>query len=205
MAFVPAPNIVQCEILFTLDGQQVENRINIDALTAPDATVIGDIAAAVDEWVIGNYLPRLPVEAVYRGVQATDLSEQNGQQVTVTPETELTGDVTGGAMPNEVTLAIQLKSTSRGRSARGRAFVIALPRTTVTDNTVSSTHVNNLIASFEQLLTNIGDGGWAVVVVSYIANGAPRVGGPVYFVVSSCTVADNIVDSMRSRKPGVGT
>jgi len=42
-------------------------------------------------------------------------------------------------------------------------------------------------------------------VVSYISNKVPRPGGPVYFPVVSFQYEDLVVDSMRRRKPGVGT
>jgi len=205
MAFVPAPNIVEAQLLFTLDGQLVENRVNIDVLTTPTPTIVADVANVVDNWCINNYLPYLPVEALYRGVIATDLTEHEGAQYTLVPEGSPAGTLTGGAMPNEVTLAIQLKSGSRGRSARGRAFVIALPRSQVDENTVSSGHIGHLVGAWQQLVTNVGTEGWELVVVSYITEGAPRSGGPVYFPILTCAVADAIVDSMRSRKPGVGT
>jgi len=205
MAFVPAPNIVECQILFTLDGQLVENRVNVDALTAVTPTIVADIANVVDNWCIENYLVYLPQEAKYRGVIATDLTVHEGAQYTLVPEGSPEGTISGGAMPNEVTLAIQLKSGSRGRSARGRAFVIALPRSMVDENTVDATHAGHLVAVFNQLKTNLTTEGWALVVVSYITDGAPRSGGPVYFPILSCSTADLIVDSMRSRKPGVGT
>jgi len=43
------------------------------------------------------------------------------------------------------------------------------------------------------------------VIASYFQNGAPRVGGPVYFVVDQIVFVDGIVDSQRRRLPGRGT
>jgi hypothetical protein len=72
------------------------------------------------------------------------------------------------------------------------------------ENTFWATRAADLVADFTALRTAITGAGWEWVIASYIADGAPRVGGPVYFPILSVAFQDLIVDSMRSRKPGVG-
>jgi hypothetical protein len=109
-------------------------------------------------------------------------------------------------MPNEVTLCLQLKTASRGRSARGRLYILGLSRSDVTgENTFWDVRAADLIADFNALKTAIDGAGWKLVIVSYVTAHAPRVGGPVYFPVESFAFSDLVVDSMKSRKPGIGS
>jgi hypothetical protein len=205
MAFIPAPNIVMAEVLATKDGQKIENRFMIDTLAAVTPTVVDNVANIVNVWAQGTYFDHIVDTVSLRGVQATDMSVANGSQVLIAPEGSVTGAIGGPAMPNEVTLCLQLKTASRGRSARGRCYILGLSRSDVTgENTFWTVRAADLVSDFEALLAAITGQGWALVIVSYIANGAPRVGGPVYFPVTSVAFADLVVDSMRRRKPGIG-
>jgi hypothetical protein len=46
--------------------------------------------------------------------------------------------------------------------------------------------------------------GYVWVIVSYITDNAPRVGGPVYFEVNDILIVDDVIDSQRRRLPGRG-
>jgi len=206
MAFVPAPNIIMCEFRYLQDGQRTENRVMIDNLAAVDAAALEAVAVAAWDWWDGTYSPFISNVVTLREIVTTDLSEQNGDQFTYAPDTTTTGENTGGAMPNEVTLCLSLRSGARGRSARARWFLAGLPREALaTTNAVSSAYADDSSGALQDFVDAIDALAKKVVIVSYRTNNAPRVGGPVYFVVSSVVVTDNIVDSQRKRKPGVGS
>jgi hypothetical protein len=206
MAFIPAPNLVTAEVFALKDGQQIENRFTIDVLTTPTDAIVDDVANIVDVWAQAHYFHHLPNTVSLRGVQATDVSVANGSQHLITPEGSVVGTLDAPAMPNEVTLCLQLKTGSRGRSARGRCYILGLARSDVTgENTFWSVRATDLVADFTALKAAIDGAGWSWVVASYVANRVPRPGGPVYFPILSVAFQDLIVDSMRSRKPGVGT
>jgi len=82
---------------------------------------------------------------------------------------------------------------------------LALPKDAVSGNNLSAVWVDGLTSSFQILIDTLAGAGSPMVIVSYINNKAPRVGGPVYFQVLTALIVDSIVDSMRKRKPGVGT
>jgi len=205
MAFVPAPNIVMVEIRATLGGQKIENRVMVDALTTPTASIVSDICNVVNVWAQGTYFDQLPDAVALTEVVATDLTVENGDQITITPVGPFVGALLGTTMPNEVSFCVSLRSSSRGRSARGRAYVLGLVQSDVNGNNLSSTRAEGLRSAFEELKTVINEAGWALTIVSYRHNNAPRVGGPVYFLVETVVVTDLVVDSMRRRKPGVGS
>lgn len=78
-------------------------------------------------------------------------------------------------------------------------------RAAVTGNLISTDLASGLSSTLTALITVISDLSKLLVIASYVNAGAPRPGGPVYFPVTSAVVVDRVVDSMRSRKPGVGT
>jgi len=205
MAFVPAPNIVQVELRATLAGQNIENRLMVDALEPVTETNLADITNLVSNWAQSTYFDHLPSAVVLREVVGTDLTTQNGQQHTIAPEGGIGGGLSGEPMPNEVTLCVSLRSGNRGRSARGRLYVLALEKVQVSGNNVSGTLAANFVADMEALIDVLTTAGYALVIVSYISNKVPRPGGPVYFPVTTAVVTDLVVDSMRRRKPGVGS
>lgn len=205
MPFVPAPNIVMVEARCTLDGQNIENRWHFNAQTTPTAAIVDDITNFVSVWVQNQYFDWLPATVQLREVVGTDLTVENGYQSTIVPSGTVVGAVGGLVLPNEVTICVSLRSAVRGRSARGRSYVLALPSAQVTNNTLSSVWVDGLTASFQILIDDMDTNGFPMMIVSYRNDKNPRPGGPVYFQVVTAVVVDAIVDSMRRRKPGVGT
>jgi hypothetical protein len=205
MPFVAAPNIVQVEVRALLDGQHIENRFTIDMLAA---VTPGDVVAAVDlvsTWVHDTYFPLLPNDVGLVETFGKDLTTSDGAQHSLAPTTAFNGANGTPACPNEVTFCVSFRSASSGRSARGRAYVLGLTRGLVTGNIIDATLRGQLVSAFATLHDRINTAGWAWVIVSYISGGVPRAGGPVYFPITSVTSVDNIVDSMRRRKPGVGS
>lgn len=205
MAFVAAPNIVQAQVLMTFAGQQIENRFMIDTLAAVTPLSVESVADAVWEWANTHYRPVVTGDVGFRAVLATDMSSQTGPQFTVPFPGGTVGQVDGPSMPNETTLAIALKSASRGRSANGRMFLASLARSLVTANNVDATFAGQCVTAAQQLVTDVAAAGYLLVIVSYIHNHLPRVGGPIYFPVVTAQVTDLVVDSQRRRKPGVGS
>lgn len=205
MAFVPAPNVIQVEVRALHDGQKIENRFTIDVLAA---VTPGDVVAAADlvsAWAAGTYFPLLPSPVTLTETFAKDLTTAEGSQHSVSPGSVVAGGNGTPSCPNEVSLCISLRTASSGRSARGRAYVLALTRALVDGNHINSTLKTQLVAAFESLRVSIADAGWLWIVTSYVTGGAPRGGGPVYFPITSVVAVDDIVDSQRRRKPGNGS
>jgi len=204
MPFVDTPNVVQCEVLAALDGQVIENRIMVNTLHQPVAADLTGLQAQFANWINLNYSLRLPVECVINQLKFTSLDARNRIQLIV--PLNVPGAVTGGAMPNEVSYCVSLKSNVVGRSARGRFYVMALAKSNVsTQNRVGSAYRTAITADVDSLRTRIGSIGFLPVIVSYRTNNAPRVGGPVYFTWTTSSTFDDIVDSQRRRRPGIGS
>lgn len=205
MAFVPAPNIVQVEMRATRFGQHVENRLMVDVLTAPTAEICSELAQMFWDWWEESYAVVLSASTILTEVVATDMSQQNGAQVTYAPDTTTAGLRAATPLPNEVSLCVSLRTDSRGRSARGRFYALSVCQDQMADaNTISVAAAGEYVAVVAGLMPIIRAAGYEPVIVSYRSNNAPRPGGPVYFPITGATLVDNIVDSQRRRKPGVG-
>lgn len=207
MPFVPAPNIVSCEIRALFDGQQVENRINIDVGQSPTEATCGAVADIVGQWVIDSYAPLLPSAVVLREVYVKSLESQEGAEATYVFDPFLPGGRAEAPMPNETTLCLSLRSGSIGRSARGRTYVLGICKVSQVGNNIVPVDGEAFRSAFDQLrvLLTASELPYQWVIVSYRHNKAPRPGGPVYYDVRSVGLTDFTLDSQRRRKPGNGT
>jgi hypothetical protein len=85
-------------------------------------------------------------------------------------------------------------------------FIPAIPSVFMADaNNVTGTFASSIVSAVQTLINELTDGTRLPVIVSYIHDNAPRVGGPVYFPILSAASADTLVDSQKRRKPGVGS
>lgn len=205
MAFVPAPNIVQVEVRALFAGQKVENRFMIDTLAPVTPASVQAAAELVLGWAVSTYFPLLPNAIELVECFARDMSDAEGAQFSAVPEAPVVGGQASIPMPNEVSFCVSFKTSSSGRSARGRAYVLGIPQPLVVGNVINATLRGQLRDAFVTLRSAINDMDWLFVIVSYTTNLEPRPGGPVYFPITSIVTTDNLVDSQRRRKPGNGS
>lgn len=207
MPFVAAPNIIQCEVRAILDGQRIENRINVNVHQQPTPALCNTVAVIVGNWVQTSYAPLLPIAVQLTEVYCKSLEEQNGPEHTFTYATPLFGGRVEEVLPNETTFCLSLRTGNIGRSARGRLYVLAISKVSQQGNRIAVADANNFRDACDTLRTTLSESeepyDWTIV--SYRANNAPRPGGPVYFPVTTVTYVDTILDSQRKRKPGNGS
>jgi len=204
MAFVPAPNIVAVELRCTLDGQNVENTWHVNVFHEPTVADLVALANNIATVVIGSWLTNLSDQLTFREIHLRSLHTANGVEHTAAFPANTTGSLVSPVMPSNVTLCVSLRSQSSGRSARGRLYWMTLTELDVVGNTVASGRVGTIVGAVQDMIDQMVTIGYAWVIVSYITNNAPRVGGPVYFIVTTALVVDSIVDSQRRRLPGRG-
>lgn len=206
MAFVPAPNIVQVEMRASRAGQHIENRLMVDVLTAPTTEILQELAEMFWNWWESLYAVVLSSGVTLNEVVATDMSASDGDQVTYAPDATTHGARTAAAFPNEVAVCISLRTSSRGRSARGRFYALSVCQDQMVDNNnLSIAAAGEYVSVVADLLNTVQTAGYLPSIVSYVSNGAPRPGGPVYYPITGATLVDTVVDSQRRRKPGVGS
>jgi len=210
MPFVPAADTVEVEIRMTQDSQQIENTLYFDLGAAPTTGAMVTLMNDIFDWWTTNIAPLVSETVVLREIVVTDLSSSTGPQVSFTPPVEETGSAGGAPYPNSTTFAISFRTNLRGRSFRGRNYVVGLTEDQVTANTVHTVTVNDYIAAYGLILTGAlaDDGVWSVV--SRFSGVDPDTGKPIPRVsavvtpIRSVVVVDATVDNQRRRLPGRG-
>lgn len=203
MAFIPVANCIQANLRLSFDGQEVENVLHFATPGVPTLTELADVAEGVEDWWITNMVTSVPSTVVFREVYATDQTSATGASFTAAGGNGTAGTAGSPAMPNNVTIAMSLRTAFRGRSYRGRIYHIGLTEASIVDNELTSGAVTALNGIYALLLNSASFGGAELAVASRYLNNAPRVIG-VATPVISILLADPVVDSQRRRLPGRG-
>ena len=204
MPFVPVPATAQVEVIYSWDGQIVENTLYYEFGTA--TPTLGDLTAlieAVNTAVRANLIPLLTNAITLLRLVGQLLDVADGLLYISTTSLPIAGENTGPAMPNNVAMCMSLRSASSGRSFRGRNFIPGLPRGVFTQNTLAADYAGFLTTAYTEILGAGADDGWTPVVVSRISGGVERTTGVTSPITANFFV-DRTIDSMRRRLPGRG-
>ena len=205
MAFVPAVNVVQTNVRGLLASQRVENVLNWEFGGLPNPTAVAELADNVRAGWVSHIIPVLTAAYTLVEVYATDQTSQTGSSATSTAPTPVVGTLGGLPAANNVALCLSHRTTSRGRSARGRTYLPCVTANVTTDqNHVSASHAANVIAAWNDFLTEVQAASVvSFVIVSRFHNKVPRTTALVDIVVNTL-FTDLVVDSQRRRLPGRG-
>lgn len=204
MAFVPAPNILMVEVRALKQLQRVENRFYVNCLHEPTITDIEAVNAVMVPLLGTAWAPDLPSDVSIQSIFYRSMQSQNAIQLEVSLAPGINGTALGDPGPNQNTFCVSLRSTSAGRSARGRLYWLGLSEDQYQINTLTNAARTAIVENVEALRAGLAAIQRPLTIVSFISNGAPRPGGPVYFVVSSVLSVDAVIDSQRRRMPGRG-
>lgn len=203
MAFVEVPNVTMLEAVYIQAGSYTEN---VFYYLAPGVATVTDIqelgAAWITEWN-ANMKVCIPIETSLVNVKLTDLTTAISPVVNWAATLPIAGTRSTNILPSNVTLAFTRRTALRGRSFRGRIYWPGLCESDVTQNTVASAlvaQIVNALLAMNVVTTTLGN--WEQVVVSRVSNGVERATGLATPVTT--WGSDGIVDSMRRRLPGRG-
>lgn len=204
MAFVPVPDTAKVEMRYAYVSQQVENQLYFKCNTGIGIEKMQDLG----EYLITNWATNVqagsPDSLALREVYITDLTTDTSPAVTVTTGLPLVGATATQSSPNNVSLTCSFRTSGRGRSSRGRNYLLGIREDEVADNTVATSFRNRWSEFFNDITDPFPlSDDWTWSVVSLQENKAPRVEGLVQQVLTHVFV-DNTVDSQRRRLPGRG-
>jgi hypothetical protein len=187
---------------YTQDDQKIENVFHVQVDTPESPATRLQVANFFYDWWVGAMQTLVSTAVVLREVYVTDLGSATGGTTTLVP-----AEFTGGAnvnepLPNNVTLAIAARTTARGRSYRGRSFVVGLTRNVVEDSRYTNAAVVAVQNAYNALQGTYIEQG-QLVVLSLRTAGFPRSSGAIT-PITGWVVVDNVVDSQRRRLPGRG-
>jgi len=204
MPFQPVPNTVQCDVIFMLFGQFVENVIHVEVPAGVDAPTIQDCANEVGNWVEDTLLPALSQDITFLRVEAKNLSIEAGGEAVYNAAP---GTVGGGAVssePGNVAFCVSLRTAQSGRSYRGRKYVAGIATSQRVGNTVLPAYGQALADAFNTLITVLEGFAKVLVIVSRIQDGIELVTA-VTTPVTSAVATNFDLDSQRRRLNGRGT
>ena len=209
MPFVPVPGAAEAQLLYTLDGQKCENTLWFTQAEAWDGGSLTQLAEMVWDWWGINMAPLSSSDMLLREVTTADMSDAAGPVGAFTSGGGFGGTDGLGAAPNNVTLAVSFRTASRGRSFRGRNYIVGINKEHLTNSIVDVSYANAVGAAYTALITAAQDANYTWVVASRFS-GVDAEGDPVPRAegiatpVTSVIVVDNTVDSQRRRLPGRG-
>jgi len=204
MPFVPVSDVVMAEMRMLLYGQKIENTLYFTKAGGFDLSEAAALNNILLLWWTEEYADGVSEDLSLREIVITDLStETSFSLVSPAPTPNPTGAQSGGALPGGSALCVSFRTTSRGRSFRGRNFVSGIPRSGSTGNQVNSDIITLIEVAYQDLISLVADMDATWVVVSRFTDGAPRVAG-INTRVNSVTVVDTNIDSQRRRLTGRG-
>lgn len=204
MAFIPVPNTAMVELLYTWDGQQCENTMYFEGAAPWTDAQLTTLADMMNDWWIAELQTPTSNTVTFRGTKATSLESDTAPSVELAPPTLILGANNNPSLPNNVSIAIKFGTAGRGRSARGRNYIVGLTEEKVTGNQLDAAAAAIISDAYNSLRDLEPPNSSQQVVVSRFTGGAPRTTG-VTFPVTSATFTDLVIDSQRRRLPGRGT
>lgn len=201
MPFVPVPGVVAVNIRATLFGKPIQTDLNF---TADNFISNGQIEDLINPLLIRwttEAIPLLPPAYLLQSIYGYDAGEQEGAAASANLEFPVPGTRLGLPLPANVSLFFNQRIGSRKRGNSGGIYWPCLMENDVTDNSV----VSSIIADVIGLLSGLTGPGavapdFVLCAVSKFAGGLPRPTG-VAREILDWVVNDIVVDSMRRRLP----
>lgn len=203
MPFIPVANTMQTSLIFQYGTQRAQNVMYFEKdgpIVGADFDILGD---AVRIWWNDNLKSIMDADYSLVQISMADLTYQDAIGFDYTQNLPIAGTDPGNALPSNVACCVKLVTGFRGRSFRGRQFLMGLTDTRVVGNTIQSGYVGGALAAYDALLGGGVPAGWTWVVVSRYHNNAPRSAGMTTPIIG--VSIENVVDSQRRRLPGRGS
>jgi hypothetical protein len=204
MAFISVPGCVLAELIYSWQGQTCENTLYFGASGSITPTNMETLAAALATWWGDNYAPAISDDVSLQAVRVTDLSNEEAPSIEYNTSLPIPGENTSPSLPNNCALCVSFRTANRGRTARGRNYIVGLCENQTTNSQVDA-GVPDFFTDAYSLLIGAGTfvTGYQWCVVSRYFQGIPRVSG-IARPVTGVRVVDMVIDSQRRRLPGRG-
>ena len=201
-AFIPTEHGLKVELLYSQNGQKLENVFNFDCGHNPVLEDVASLAGVVIDWWIAHIQPMASTDLGFMGLKFTNLEAADGFQVEYNTGLPLWGLGEAAGLPGNVTVAVRLNTMYRGRSSTGRVYHVGLRPTQVAGNQLEMNSISVLKAAYEALLSDAQIAGFAWTVISYMISKNWRPAG-IKSNITSVSVEQNL-DSQRRRLSGRG-
>lgn len=201
MPFIPVPNTVSVELLFTQYDVQTECGLFLEFSAPQSLGELIDLGTRVNTaWE--DYLAAVtPGSTDYRGCALRALDTATSPVYEALLGAPVSGMLTA-ALPNLNTLSLKFSTGLAGRSYRGRVFLPGIPNSNPSiwlGNNVTVAAGAAWVGAWESFLNDCEGIDATHVVVSYVTAGVPRATGVTTAVVG-IGFADLMIDTQRKRR-----
>jgi len=202
MAFIPFPDTNLVELVYNLpSGQVAENTLYFQQTTPITEATMEDLATAVGSWWATEVAPLVHDGVTLNFIRVTNMESDTAPSLEFAQGTP--GEVAGANMPGNVTAAISFKTSKRGRSFRGRNYVIGLVDAQIVNDSIDAGLRTAYEDAYEALALAVDGIDCFHVVASRQEDGVVRTTG-VNTPVTSYRM-EGFIDSQRRRLAGRGT
>lgn len=204
MPFVPAVDVCESEVICSIDGQIVETTQYWQSSAAMSGSLMATLAAALETWWTDFMAPGLSSAISLTGIAVTDLTTATSEGIFRPVVPSVPGEGDSPPLPNNVALCVSFRTQFRGRSSRGRNYVVGLQESQTTRSHVDAGVSDFFITAYQQL-QGAGDfvAGLQWGVLSRRFENDWRTAG-LFRPITAVTVVDDVLDSQRRRLPGRG-
>jgi len=204
MPFVPAVNTCLAELRYIWQGEKVENTLYFESSAGMTLALMSDLGDSLLSWWRSEIAILQTANTALKEIFITDLTTATSPTFTTSATTTDVGTNGSADLPNNTTLAISFRSAGRGRSSRGRNYIIGLSESQVDGNLVHGAVASDYGDAYNALMgAGLFVAGLEWVIVSRFSGGAPRSTALVQPVTAAFFV-DTVIDSQRRRLPGRG-
>jgi len=210
MPFVPCLNTALVEFRMTFDGQKVENTVYIENEAAWDGDSLTELVTESQNWWGTNYSGITSNITHLAEVIATDLTSETSSQASIDGG-GFTGTVSGLSLPGNCSVAVSFRTASRGRSFRGRNYIVGIPESKLEGTSiVTTTYATEVTDAYQAFLDTVATAGWTWVALSRFSGVNPTTHAPiprtagVMTPITNVIMVDRTIDSQRRRLPGRG-
>ena len=122
MPFIPATNVIQAEMVFSWDGQIVENVIHYQEAGGVTTAGMSAVGGGLADWFNVTHKALVASTVSLQEVRMTDLTSEFAPGMSWTGGLPIVGTNPSPALPNSVSLSITKRTLFRGRAYRGRMY-----------------------------------------------------------------------------------
>lgn len=176
MAFIPAPNCVEVVFRFTWAGQRVAITLSFEGAAPATVSDMNSLATALETWWKASYRPLTPASLTLNEIAVTALDSATAPGIVLPITTNNTGTNANPSGASNSTVTTTFITALRGRSFRGRNYMVGLnPGYIQTATTISTALAGALVTAYINMQTAAFAQGFTHVVISRYHNNLPRV------------------------------
>ena len=198
MEFVPAPGVLMMEMRYEWNSIPCENCLYFnygDSFGVADFNLLAD--RLVDNWDT-NVKAHVAATCFLREVFGTDLTSDTAPTYTLPLVPAHQGGSLSPSSPGSITKAYYFRTAGRGRSSRGRNYLIGAVEDVVAGNFITTDWIGYFDNFYNQVDADADDIGTQWCVVSRVHNGLPRETALVQRI-TAWGVANTKVNTMKGR------